>query len=149
MKNFDYSTLNLEDNISVEDITDRIEELEEAQEALRDEFDADEENDGVDFDNWVRNQIGLSSEEKDELQALTTLIDELEGMGGDHKWRGDWYPANLIRDSYFEDAMNELLDDIGDIPKDLPCYLSITVDYVALQQDYSSVEVNGVTYWCR
>lgn len=45
--------------------------------------------------------------------------------------------------------MDELLEDIGDIPKDLPCYLTIKVDYVALQQDYSSVEIDDVTYWYR
>lgn len=125
MKNFDYSTLNLEDIIQVEDLTDRIEELE----------------DGIIEDE--------DEDEAKELDALTALVEELQGMGGDHQWRGNWYPASLIRDSYFENAMDELLEDIGAIPTDIPCYLSITVDYVALQQDYSSVEVDGVTYWCR
>ena len=128
MKNFDYSNINLEDVIQVEDLTDRIEELEDCQ-----------NDDGIIED----------EDEAKEFEALKSLIDDLQGMGGDHQWRGDWYPASLIRDSYFNDAMDELVEDIGDIPKDLPCYLSITVDYVALQQDYSSVEVNGVTYWCR
>jgi hypothetical protein len=42
-----------------------------------------------------------------------------------------------------------LLEDIGDLPKNLPSYLTITVDYDALQMDYTSVEFDGVTYWYR
>jgi hypothetical protein len=75
-------------------------------------------------------------------------LDEIQGCGGDHQWRGDWYPANLIRDSYFEQAMDELVADCYVIPE-MPSFMTITLDYVALQQDYSSVEVDGVTYWYR
>lgn len=130
MKNFDYSMCNLEDLISVEDLTDRLADLEYANDCL---------DDGEE----------LPEDEAKELLALRDLVDELEGMGGDHQWRGDWYPATLIRESYFESYMDEMLENCGDIPKNMPSYLSITVDYVALQQDYSSVEVDGVTYWCR
>ena len=45
--------------------------------------------------------------------------------------------------------MDELLEDIGDIPRDLPCYLKITVDYDALKQDYSSIDIGNETYWYR
>lgn len=50
---------------------DRLEELTEARDALREEFDADPANSGVDFENWVRNQVGFSTEEADELRELT------------------------------------------------------------------------------
>lgn len=127
MRNFDYSMLNLEDMINVEDLTDRIEELED----LRDENEEFEDPDT-----------------QKEFEALTALLDELEGMGGDHQWRGEWYPAYLIRYSYFEGYMDETVFDCYDLPK-LPSFMTIALDYVALQQDYSSVEVDGVTYWCR
>lgn len=84
-----------------------------------------------------------------ELAELRGLLSELAGYGGDEQFEGDWYPVTLIRYSYFETYMDELLEDIGDIPRDLPCYLQITVDYVALQMDYSSVDVAGETYWYR
>lgn len=84
-----------------------------------------------------------------ELEELRGLLSELAGYGGDEQFEGDWYPVTLIHDSYFETAMDELLEDIGDIPRDLPSYLTITIDYDALQQDYSSVEVDGQTYWYR
>ena len=115
---------------------------------LRDEFEADSLNDGVDFANWVRNQSGYSSEEEDEYQSIKTLVEELQGMGGDHQWRGDWYPSTLIRDSYFEESMDEMVADCYSLPE-LPSFMTITLDYVALQMDYSSVEVDGVTYWTR
>ena len=73
----------------------------------------------------------------------------MKGNGGDHQWKGDWYPVTLIRDSYFKTAMDELLEDIGELPSTLPAYLKIEVDYDALQMDYTSVEFDGVTYWYR
>ena len=126
MKHFDYSMLNLEDNINVDDLTDRIDWL-EGYELPEDE---------------------LPEDEQSELKALIKLVDELQGMGGDHKWRGDWYPSNLIRDSYFENAMDEMVADCYQLPE-LPSFMTVTLDYVALQMDYSSVEVDGVTYWTR
>ena len=127
MKHFDYSMLNLEDMINVEDLTDRIEELEDLQ------------NDDYEIED---------PDTQKEFEAITALLEELQGMGGDHQWRGDWYPAYLIRDSHFKDYMDEMLEDCYDLPE-LPSFMTITLDYVALQQDYSSVEVDGVTYWCR
>lgn len=91
----------------------------------------------------------LSEEDKLELIALENLLEALKGNGADEEWKGDWYPVTLIRDSYFETAMDELIDDIGEMPKNIPSYLKITVDYDALQMDYTPVEYDGVTYWYR
>ena len=121
MKHFDYSVLNLQDNINVDDLTDRIDWLEGYE---------------------------LPEDEQSELKALIKLVDELQDMGGDHQWHGNWYPANLIRDSYFENAMDEMVADCYQLPE-LPSFMTVTLDYVALQMDYSSVEVDGVTYWTR
>lgn len=112
---------NMDDVIDVRDIIARYEEIEDTE----------------------------AADELEELATLTGILSELDGMGGDEQWRGDWYPVTLIRNSYFENAMDEMLDDIGELPKDLPYYLSITVDYHALQMDYSSIEIDGVTYWTR
>lgn len=84
-----------------------------------------------------------------ELEDLRGLLSVLAGYGGDEQFEGDWYPATLIHDDYFEEAMDELLEDCGGIPQNLPSYLTITVDYDWLQQDYSPVEVAGETYWYR
>lgn len=125
------------DMLDVRDIIARVEELN----AEREEIEGREE---------TANELAAwHNDYDDEYNALSGLLDELKGNGGDEQWEGDWYPIMLIRDSHFESAMDELLEDIGDIPKDLPGYLKITVDYDALQMDYSSVEFDGVTYWYR
>ncbi len=86
-----------------------------------------------------------------EFVSLKTLLEELCGYGGDHQWKGDWYPCGLIRDSYFVEAMQELLSDIGELPQEIPHYIVIDWEATAnnLLVDYSSVEFGDVTYWYR
>jgi uncharacterized protein (UPF0335 family) len=155
-----------EDVLDVRDIIERVEELRgerddlkeylaEAIEALNGhdetcmsdiaELKADVDTRQNDLAEW------LASSEAAELAQLESLLDDMKGYGGDHEWEGDWYPVTLIRDSYFEDAMRELVQDIGDLPKEIPSYLAIDWEQTAknLQQDYSSVEFDDVTYWYR
>lgn len=127
---------NTQDIIEVRDIIERVEELEVSIQ--------DYENEDNDLE-----LHGEHLSQKEELEELRGLLSELAGYGGDEQFEGDWYPITLIRDSYFETAMDELLEDIGDIPRDLPCYLTITVDYIALQQDYLSIDIGDETYWYR
>jgi len=119
---------NTEDLIDTRDIIERIEEIEGIEEEERDESDTEE------------------------LDTLTSLMDELQGMGGDEQWRGEWYPITLIRDDYFEDYAQELAEDVGAIDNDAK-WPQTCIDWskaaAELQQDYSSVEFDGVTYWTR
>lgn len=87
----------------------------------------------------------------DEYAKLTDILEELKGSGGDEQWRGDWYPLTLIRDSYFVDYARELCEDIGDIPRNLASYIEIDWDATArnIRMDYSSIDIDGVTYWYR
>jgi hypothetical protein len=92
---------------------------------------------------WLQD---MEVEERDEddvadLEKLTALLDELRGNGGDHQWKGDWYPGTLINRRYFVDYCRELVQDIGDIP----AYLAIDWDTTAenLEADYTSAEVDG------
>jgi len=125
------------DYIDVRDIIARVEELRDE----REQSELDPSEYGGPNDDW--------QDERAELASLESILSELCGAGGDEQWEGDWYPVTLIRDSYFNTAMDELLEDIGDIPRDIPVYLNIVVDYDALQMDYSSIEINGETYWFR
>ena len=88
---------------------------------------------------------------KEELAELTAILDDLKGYGGDEQWRGDWYPITLIRYSYFTEYVREMLADCGDIPANLPHYIEI--DWGAtvrnIRTDYSSTDIDGVTYWYR
>jgi hypothetical protein len=126
----DFETLNSEDVIDVRDIIARVEELQS-------DFDLDPEL--------------LGEEEREELIFLSTILHELCGYGGDEQWRGDWYPITLIRESHFVDYVQEMLEDCGEIPRDLPHYIYIDWQATAreVQVDYSEVEVDGVTYFYR
>ena len=88
----------------------------------------------------------LEDDDKEELLALEELQSEAEGYSDDWK-----YGVTLIRDSYFTEYAEELCKDIGDIPKDIPHYIEIDWEKTAanIQQDYTSVEFDGVTYWVR
>ena len=130
------TTLDLSaDIIDVRDIIARVEELEDEM--------LGELPDGT---TWT------GTEQDEELQALRAILAELQGMGGDEQWRGDWYPLTLIRDSHFRDYAEELADDIGAIPKDAQ-WPTNCIDWERaareLRMDYSSVDIDGVTYWTR
>lgn len=126
---------NTDDIINVSDITDRVEELREEIEAYAEKM-----------DDWQQNADNV-----EELAALESLLDDLRGNSGDHQWEGDWYPATLIRDSYFTDYAQELCEDIGDLPSNLPSYIEIDWEATArnIRMDYSRVEIDGIDYWYR
>lgn len=93
-----------------------------------------------------------TDEQRDELSALDSLLNDLKGNGGDEQWQGDWYPITLIRDDYFEDYAREFAEDIGAIPSDYSwpaSHIDWEAAAEALQMDYTSVEFDGVTYWFR
>jgi len=125
---------NSDNMIDIRDVIARVEEL--------------RENASNDHPDMLQDEIDV---ENKELTTLESLLNDLAGYGGDHQWEGSWYPVSLIRDSYFVDAMQELVQDIGDLPRDIPSYLAIDWEKTAdnLRADYSSVEFEGITYWYR
>jgi hypothetical protein len=86
-----------------------------------------------------------------EHATLCVILRELAGNGGDEQWRGDWYPSTLIRDSHFTEYARELVVDCDDIPSNLPHYIVINWDATAhnVRTDYTSTDIDGVTYWYR
>ena len=117
---------NMSDVIDVRDIISRVEELRESRDELR--------------------------EESEELETLENLLEELKGRGGDEQWEGDWYPITLVRDSYFEDYVQELAEECGLVNDDAR-WPNNCIDWEKaareLQWDYSLVEFDGVDYWYR
>jgi hypothetical protein len=93
----------------------------------------------------------LTAEQQDHLRSLNAFLAECKGKGGDEQWRDAWYPVTAIRDSYFVDYTEELVKDIGDLPKNIPNYIVIDWEATAenILADYTSVEFNDVTYWVR
>ena len=114
------------DVIDSRDIIERIEELESFIE-----------------DNVNENSDDIT-EWKEELRILAELAEEGEQYSPDWK-----YGSTLIHENYFEQYMDEMLEDCGDIPKDIPCYLDITVNYDMLKWDYTELDFDGETYFVR
>ena len=129
---------NTDNTIDSRDVIARIEELE----AERSEIEEDPETEYIEACKNVKDFD--ESEEGQELIALKTLAEQGEDYAPDWK-----YGAQLIHEDYFEEAMDELLEECGDIPRDLPSYLTITVDYAALKQDYTELDFDGQTYYIR
>ena len=136
------SISNSEDLLDIRDIIARVEELEDAQ--------ADYEHD-EDGNRTAAEWASEFADEAAELATLSSLLSDLAGTGGDHEWRGDWYPVTLIRDDYFEEYARELVEDCGYIAKDFPSWIEVDWKATArnVRMDYTSVEYGDVTYWSR
>jgi len=113
------------DTFSIDDVTDRIEEIEDA-------LDVDYPTDPDNADERKEAEI--------ELATLRLFLDD----AGDCE--------DFIHDSYFTIYAQELAEDIGavDDVDTWPAYC-IDWDYAAkeLQYDYSCVELDGAIFWCR
>ncbi len=144
---------NSQDVIDSRDVIARIAELQElhdavseAQAALNDMANADPTEIEVAEAELANAQEAFDDDLQSELAALKSLAEEASGYAAD--WE---YGETLIRDSYFTDYARELLEDIGDLPKDLPHYIEIDWEATArnICMDYTSVDFDGVTYWIR
>lgn len=124
---------NNNDILDSRDIISRIEELEND----RDSWNDDEDN----ATTWEAEY----PEDATELTTLTDLAEECENYS-------EWEQGEaLVRYSYWEDYVQELLADCGDIPRDLPHYLVIDWKQTAdnISQDYATVTYDGVDYYIR
>lgn len=125
------------DIIDVRDIIARVEELREQRD------NADEENE----EKASTSESNLDDDEAQELETLENLLSDLCDNGCDEQWGGDWYPVTLIKESYFDESMDEMVADCYDMPKNLPSFMTVTLDYDALKQDYTECEFEGETYY--
>jgi hypothetical protein len=127
------------------DVRDLIEQYEALETELMDSY-LEHATNEQSFNEWV-----ATTEGNEELKELATILDELKGSGGDEQWRGDWYPITLIADSYFVDYCEELVSDIGDMPREIPSYIEIDWEATAnnIKVDYSEIEIDGDTYYFR
>jgi hypothetical protein len=112
---------NMDDIIDSRDIIERLQELEDKCEMSY-----------LDYDEY------------EEYATLYYLAEECSSLSADWK-----YGEQLIRRSYFETYMDEMVGDCYELPKDLPWWMSIKLDYNALEQDYTSVYFDGVEYLIR
>lgn len=150
-----------EKDSEIESLKSKIEEIEEDLDLARakvEACDAAEDKDGLNdaneeaakleefLEDAEQNLSEYEFDDEDELSSLISLADECEEYASD--WR---HGETLIRESYWVDYVEELLKDIGDLPKDIPSYIEIdwekTSDNIAA--DYMKVDYDGVDYYIR
>lgn len=130
---------NKDGTIDSRDIIERIEELSNM---LLDEY--EDLDTPLTFSEWLDLTIFEEDTLGQEYKILTALAAECSD------YAGDWvYGEALIHEDYFEHEMDEMLKDCGYIPKNLPSFLTLAVDYDALKQDYTEVDFDGETYYVR
>ena len=160
---------NTDNVIDSRDIIDRIEYLESEREPLTDAVDQAQEAlndlDGNDFDEvstfeeaeqeakdalkaaYANVKDWDESDEGQELAKLKAFAEEAEGYAED--WR---YGATLIHEDYFEDYARDLAAE-GDYDMKNEQWPYTCIDWAKaaeeLQQDYTSVDFDGETYWVR
>ena len=135
------STVDLSaDVIDVRDIIARVLEL---------RYERDEYNDKMGSpDAWDSVPDG----EPEELGMLEGILSELAGYGGDEEFEGDWYPVELIADSYFQEYAQNLAEECGMVDTNARWPMNcIDWEQAAreLQMDYGSIEIRDITYWYR
>ena len=92
-----------------------------------------------------------------EWKALTVILAELKGYGGDEQWRGDWYPVTLIADKHFRAYAEQLGDECGYTDQaaeraaknPLLAYIDWEAWAREVRMDYTPVEIDGAAYWYR
>lgn len=160
---------NTDNVLDSRDIIDRIEYLESERESLTDEVDkAQEALDDLDSDDFVevsafeaaedeaRRELATAqanvkdwdeSDEGQELAKLKAFAEEAESSSSD--WT---YGATLIHEDYFEDYARDLAAE-GDYDMKNEQWPYTCIDWAKaaeeLQQDYTSVDFDGETYWVR
>lgn len=124
------SITNAEDVIDSRDVIERIEELQ----AQCEDFASREA--------WAEE----CPDEAEELEVLAAFASDAADYAPD--WN---YGTTLIRESYFKDYCQELVEDIGDLPEGIPSYVVVDWEATArnLKVDYTEVSFGGVTYFVR
>lgn len=93
----------------------------------------------------------------EEYEIVESLLDDLKGYGGDHQWRGDWYPVSLIHEDHFKDYAREFAEDCGMVDPDVAwpnSFIDWDAAADALKNDYSTVDIKDeqgfdYTYYYR
>lgn len=129
------------------DLQERLDELqakadliEEIQEELA------EAGDNVDTNEIIERlddaKADFDEDEQTELKELKELSDEVP------EWE---FGATLICVDDWVDYVKEMLEDCGDIPKNLPSYIEIDWEKTAdnIEADYSTIDYQGDTYYYR
>lgn len=134
------------------DTRDLIERRDELKQNVLDSFietfhHYEDQTDG--FDDILFEEEEIQEWKDDWIQEIEEIeqIDKIEdSLGSEFE-----YGVTLVREDYWEEYVEDLLVDIGYLPKDLPSWIEIDWSATAynVRQDYNEVEYQGDTYWAR
>ncbi len=81
--------------------------------------------------------------DNDQEVRFNTLTSVLEELTEDN--------SPLIPERNWVEYVQELLQETGDLPKNIPSYIEIDWDKTAdnISNDYSTIEIDGITYFYR
>lgn len=86
------------------------------------------------------------NEHGEEFAQLQSILDQVDASTLDND-------EMLINEAYFTEYCAELCEEIGAVPKGTPDYITRNIDWEGvareLMQDYSEIEVDGVTFYYR
>ena len=161
------------DSRDIQEEIDNIEGLKNAYESdlesLNDElndleselYDIENEEDYEDKQNDIDNKLEEIAEKENEIQEcefeynryaeelveLEALKEEIESNSDE----GFEYGIQLIHENYIDDYLDELLENCGYLPKDLPYWIKIDwqATYDNMKEDYNEIELNGNTFYVR
>ena len=92
--------------------------------------------------------VEANQDEVDEYRTIIEFCEEIDNYCPDFE-----YGVSIIHEIYFEDYCRELVEDIGDLPRNLPAYIENNIDWSGvahdLKVDYSEAEYDGDTYYFR
>ena len=73
-------------------------------------------------------------------EKLAALKKECEDLPDDE---------TCVHEDKMDEYLEEMVNDCYDLPKNLPDFVTLTIDYDALKQDYTTFELDGSTYYVR
>lgn len=140
-----------DDIIDSRDVIERIRQLEDERDYIKDQLDEVEQTEPID----VEKKLKLEQELKDfdEDEDLGGQLRKLKKLESECENEGDWkYGMTLIADHYFEQHARNEAEELCDMKQASEWPLNC-IDWERaareLQHDYSSVEFGETTYWYR
>lgn len=149
-------------NMKTIDTRDLKEKREELQQQILDDFNEKFETEFDDFDEITLERLDIDDFEemgRDTIEEFTDywkpeyrMIEEIDGIESEVGNEFD-YGCTLIPESDFTKYCEDLVQDVGDLPKGIPSYIRNNIDWdgVAedLKVDYSELQYEGETYLYR
>jgi len=129
------------DILRTDDLRDRLSELDDAREEfLAETCEAagiDEDHD--DYERLREETAAIWETQQPEGEEYVKTLNILEEVGN-----ADY----LVHEKYFVDHIREMLEDCGDVPRNMPWYIEIDWEATAknIRSDYDEIEIDGQTY---